>query len=109
MTSFLAEVSLGRGGPELRRAYPAPIANRIDPRLSYDVVFVTEAGGAVAVESHSGLFSAVMSAVERAGLTCAGSLRDVPADQLPYRVARIVSVNPTGGEISRLQNLARAA
>ena len=109
MTSFLAEVSLGRGGPELRRAYPAAIANRIDSRLSYDVVFVAEAGGAVAVESHSGLLPAVTSAIGRAGLTCAGSLRDVPAEQLPYRVARIVAVNPTAGEIGRLENLARAA
>jgi hypothetical protein len=33
----------------------------------------------------------------------------VPAEELPQRVARIVSVNPTGGEIARLRDLALAA
>ena len=64
----------------LRRAYPASIANRIDPRLSYDVLFVEEAHGALALESDSGLLAAVLSAVERAGLTCGASLREVPGD-----------------------------
>ena len=102
VTSFRAEVSLGRIGPELGRAYPASIANRIDPRLRYDVLFVDEAGGAVALESDAGLLPAVHSAVERAGLTCGESIRSVPAAELPGRVASIVSVNPTGGEIARL-------
>jgi hypothetical protein len=102
-------VSLGRIGPALRGAYPNWIANRIDPRLTYDVVFVEEAAGAIALESDAGMMPSVLSAVERAGLTCGAHLRGVPADELPYRVARIVSVNPTGGEIARLRNLARAA
>jgi hypothetical protein len=109
MTSFHAEVSLGRTRPALRRAYPAWIANRIDPRLSYDVLFIEEAGGALALESDSGLLGAVLAAVERAGLTCRTSLREVPGDQLPKRVSRIVGVNPTGGEIAKLRDLAWAA
>jgi hypothetical protein len=106
---FRAEVSLGRAEPKLGRAYPAAIANRIDPRLRYDVLFVDEAGGAVALESDAGLLPAVHSAVERAGLTCGESIRSIPAQELPAKVASIVSVNPTGGEIARLRNLARAA
>jgi len=109
MASFQAEVSLGKTRPALRDAYPASIANRIDPRLRYDVLFVEETCGAVALESNAGLLPAILSAVERAGLTCGASLRAVPADELPGRVARIVSVNPTGGEIARLRDLARAA
>ena len=109
MTSFHAEVSLGRTRPALRRAYPASIANRIDPRLSYDVLFIEEARGALALESDAGLLGAVLSAVERAGLTCGASMRAGAGDQLPRRVRRIVGVNPTGGEIARLRDLARAA
>jgi hypothetical protein len=109
MTFFRAEVSLGRIGPALSRAYPTAIANRIDPRLRYDVLFVEEAGGAVALESDAGLLTAVLAAVGRAGLTCGSTIREVPAEQLPARASRIVSVNPTGGEIARLKNLARAA
>ena len=109
MTSSTAEVSLARIEAELRRAYPAAIANRIDPRSRYDVLFVAEAHGAAVLESGSGLLPAVVSAIERAGLTCVGSLRDVPAEMLSRRVDRVVSVNPTGGDIGRLRNLARAA
>jgi hypothetical protein len=109
MTSFRAEVSLCQTLPALRRAYPASIANRIDPRLSYDVVFIEEAHGALALESDSGLLGAVLSAVERAGLTGRASLGLVPGGQLPRRVNHIVGVNPTGGEIAKLRNLAWAA
>lgn len=109
MTSTRADTSLGRIEAELRRTYPAAIANRIDPRSRYDVLFVAEAHGAVAVESQTGLLPAVNSAIDRAGLTCVGSLRDVPAEMLSRRVDRIVSVNPTGGDIGRLRDLARAA
>jgi hypothetical protein len=109
MTSFRAEVSLNRAEPAIRLAYPAAIANRIDPRLRYDVLFVDEACGALAMESDAGLMGAVLAAVERAGLTCGESLRAVPAEELPRQVTRIVSVNPTGGEIARLRDLAQAA
>jgi hypothetical protein len=109
MISFQAEVSLCRTPPALRGAYPVSIANRIDPRLGYDVVFVEEAHGALALESDSGLLGAVLSAVERAGLTRQTTLRKVPGDQLPRHVRHIVGVNPTGGEIAKLRDLARAA
>ena len=109
MASFQAEVALGRTRPVLRRAYPASIANRIDPRLSYDVLFIEEARGALALESDSGLLGAVLSAVARAGLTCRSSTLRVPGDQLPKKVRRIVGVNPTGGEIARLRDLAWVA
>jgi hypothetical protein len=109
VTSFRAEVSLGRVRPALRGAYPAWIVNRIDLRLDYDVLFIEEAHGAVAMEADAGLLPAVRSAVERAGLTCGASFQAVPAEELRHRVARIVCVNPTGGEIARLRNLARAA
>jgi hypothetical protein len=109
MTSFRARVSLCQTVPALRRAYPASIGNRIDPRLCYDVVFVEEACGALALESDSGLLGAVLSAVEQAGLTARTSLRQVPGGQLPSRVSHIVAVNPTGGEIAKLRNLAWAA
>ena len=109
MTSFRAEVSLGRTRPVLRRAYPASIANRIDPRLRYDVLFIEEARGALALESDSGLLGAVLSAVERAGLTCRSSTLRVPATSSRRSVRRIVGVNPTGGEIARLRDLAWAA
>lgn len=109
MTSYRAEVSLGRVRPVLRRAYPASIANRIDPRLTYDVLFVEEARGAVALESDAGLLDAVLSAVDRAGLTCRASIRGVPGEDLPRQARRIVCVNPTGGDIARLRDLARAA
>jgi hypothetical protein len=109
MICYRAEVSLGKTTPALRDAYPASIANRIDPRLRYDVLFVEETCGAVALESNAGLLPAILSAVERAGMTCGESLLAVPADELPSRVARIVSINPTGGDIARLRNLVRAA
>ena len=108
MTSFRAEVSLDRIEPAFLHAYPPAIANRIDPRLRYDVLFVEEARGAVAMESDAGLLHAVLAAVVRAGLTCGASLRAVPAEELPFRVARILSVNPTGGDIARLKDLAPA-
>lgn len=109
MTSFRAEVSLERARPAFRHAYPASVANRIDTRLRYDVLFIEEARGAVAIETDAGLLPAVLAAVERAGLTCSACLRGVPALELPRRAARILSVNPTGGDIARLKNLARAA
>ena len=109
MTSFRARVSFSQTLPALRRAYPASIANRIDPRLSYDVVFVEEAHGALALESDSGLLDAVVSAVERAGLTGCATLREVPGAHLPSRVRHIVGVNPTGGDIAKLRNLTWAA
>jgi hypothetical protein len=85
------------------------VANRIDTRLNYDLLFIEEARGAVAIETDAGLLPAVLSAVERAGLTCSACHRAVPAMDLPRRAARILSVNPTGGEIARLKDLARAA
>jgi hypothetical protein len=109
VTSFRAEVSLDRIRPAFARAYPPWIANRIDPRLRYDVLFVEEAGGAVALEADASLLPAILTAVERAGLTCGATMCAVPAEELPQRVARIVSVNPTGGEIARLRDLALAA
>ena len=109
MTFFRAEVSLGRVWPALRQAYPAAIANRLDPRLRYDILFIEEARGALALESDAGLLCAVVSAVERAGLTCSARIRGIPAEELPAHVGRIVSVNPTGGDIARLKDLARAA
>jgi hypothetical protein len=109
VTSLRAEVSLDRIRPAFGRAYPPWIANRIDPRLRYDVVVVEEAGGAIALESDAGLLPAVIGAVKRAGLTCGATMCAVPAKQLPRRVTRIVSVNPTGGEIARLRDLALAA
>lgn len=109
MTSFQAEVSLDRVRPAFSSAYPAWIANRLDSRLRYDLLFVAETGGAVAVESDSELLSAVLAAVVRAGLSCSETLRAVKAEDLPSHAARIVSVNPTGGEIARLRGLARAA
>jgi glucose-6-phosphate dehydrogenase assembly protein OpcA len=109
VTSFRAKVSLSQTLPALRRAYPGWIANRIDPRLGYDVVFIEEARGALALESDSGLLGAVLSAVERAGLTGRATLREVPGAHLPRRVKHIVGVNPTGGEIAKLRNLAWAA
>ena len=109
MTSFRAEVSLDRIGPAFRHAYPPAIANRIDPRLRYDILFVEEARGAVAMESDAALMQAVLTAVRRAGLTCSASVHAVPALELPYRVPRILCVNPTGGEIARLRDLAQAA
>jgi hypothetical protein len=109
MTSFRAEVSLDRIRPEFARAYPAWVANRIDPRLRYDVLLIVEAEGAVVLESDAGLLPAVVSAIERAGLTCAATIHSVSAGQLPGYAPRIVSVNPTGGEIARLRSLAWAA
>ena len=109
VTSFRAEVSFDRIRPGLRHAYPASVANRIDTRLRYDVLFIEEPCGAVAIETDSGLLPAVLSAVERAGLTCSACLRALPALELPRHAARILSVNPTGGEIARLRDLARAA
>jgi hypothetical protein len=109
VTFFRAEVSLGRVGPALAQAYPAAIANRLDPRLRYDVLFVEEARGALVLESDAGLLNAVTAAVDRAGLTCSARIRSIPAKELPAHVGRIVSVNPTGGDIARLRDLARAA
>ena len=102
--------STSAGPPStLPGAYPASIANRIDPRLGYDVVFVAEPHGALALESDSGLWARSCPAVERAGLTCRQSLREVPADELPRHGQAHLGVNPTGGDIARLRDLARAA
>lgn len=109
VTFFRAEVSLGRVGPALRQTYPAAIANRLDPRLRYDVLFIEEVRGALALESDAGLLGPVIAAVERSGLTCSARIRGIPAPELPAHVARIVGVNPTGGDIARLRDLARAA
>jgi hypothetical protein len=84
-------------------AYPRHLANRIDGSQSYDLVFVSDPDGAVAVRSSDRVHRSTLKALVRAGFDARLGPRDVGADQLPRVAPRLLWVNPTAADLHRLR------
>ena len=83
--------------------YPRHHANRLEPGIGYDVVFVPELEGAIAFRSSDDVFDATCRAAARAELDVLRGPREVPAAELPRVAPRLLWVNPTAADLLRLR------
>ena len=83
-------------------AYPRHLANRIDGTQGYDIVFVSDPDGAVAVRSSDRVHRSTLNAVVKAGFDAQLGPRDVAAEHLPRVAPRLLWVNPTAADLLRL-------
>jgi hypothetical protein len=84
-------------------AYPRHLANRIDGTQSYDLVFVSDPDGAVAVRSSDRVHRSTLNAMAKAGFDARLGPRGIAADQLPRVAPRLLWVNPTAADLLRLR------
>lgn len=82
--------------------YPRHLANRLEPGVGYDVLFVPDLDGAIAVRSADGVLDATLRAAGRAGRDVARGPREVSAADLPGVAPRLLWVNPTAADLLRL-------
>jgi hypothetical protein len=83
--------------------YPRHLANRIDGTQSYDLVFVSDPDGAVAVRSSDHVHRSMLKAMTKAGFDARLGPCDVGAEQLPRVAPRLLWVNPTAADLLRLR------
>ena len=83
--------------------YPRHLANRLEPGIGYDVVFVPALDGAIAVRSSDEVIDATCRAVARADFDVVRGPREVPAAELPGVAPRLLWVNPTAADLQRLR------
>src|SRR4029453_3204040 len=84
-------------------AYPRHLANRIDGTQSYDLVFVSDPDGAVAVRSSDHVHRSMLKAMTKAGFDARLGPCDGGAEQLPRGAPRLLWVNPTAADLLRLR------
>ena len=84
-------------------AYPRHLANRIDGNQSYDLVFVSDPEGAVAVRSSDRVHRSTLKALVKAGFDARLGPRNIGAEQLPRVAPRLLWVNPTAADLLRLR------
>jgi hypothetical protein len=83
--------------------YPLHLANRLETGVGYDVVFVTDLDGAIAVRSRDEVLTSTCRAVARAGFEARRGPRGVSAAELPLVAPNLLWVNPTAADLSRLR------
>jgi hypothetical protein len=86
------------------RTYPYPrhLANRLEPGIGYDVVFVPDLDGAIATRSRDEVVASTCRAVARAGFEAQRGPRGVSAAELPGVAPHLLWVNPTAADVYRL-------
>ena len=88
---------------ERHDTYPRHLANRLESDAGYDVVFLPDLDGAIAVRSSDEVIDATCRAVARAELDARRGPREVPAAELPGVAPRLLWVNPTAADLLRLR------
>ena len=83
--------------------YPRHLANRLERASGYDVVFVRDLDGAIAVRSSDEVLDATCRAVARLGFTARRGPRTVSAAELPRVAPHLLWVNPTAADLLRLR------
>jgi hypothetical protein len=83
--------------------YPRHLANRLEPGIGYDVVFLRELDGAIAVRASDEVLDATCRAVARADFEVQRGPRKVSAAELPRVAPHLLWVNPTAADLLRLR------
>jgi hypothetical protein len=83
--------------------YPRHLADRLEPGIGYDVVFVPDLDGAIAVRSRDEVLASTCRAVARAGFEAQRGPRGVSSAELPLVAPNLLWVNPTAADLSRLR------
>ena len=83
--------------------YPRHLANRLEPGIGYDVVFVHDLDGAIAVRARDEVLDATCRAVARADFEVRRGPRRVSSAELPRVAPRLLWVNPTAADLLRLR------
>ena len=83
--------------------YPRHLADRLEPGIGYDVVFVPDLDGAIAVRSRDEVLASTCRAVARAGFEAEWGPRGVSSAELPLVAPNLLWVNPTAADLSRLR------
>ncbi len=83
--------------------YPRHLANRLEPGIRYDVVFVRDLDGAIAVRTGDEVLDATCRAAARADLEIRRGPRRVSAAELPRVAPHLLWVNPTAADLLRLR------
>ncbi len=83
--------------------YPRHLADRLEPGIGYDVVFVPHLDGAIAVRSRDEVLTSTCRGVARAGFEAREGPRGVSAAKLPLVAPHLLWVNPTAADLSRLR------
>ena len=83
--------------------YPRHLANRLEPGIGYDVVFLRELDGAIAVRASDEVLDATCRAVARADFEVQRGPREVSAAELPRVAPHLLWVNPTAADLLRLR------
>ena len=83
--------------------YPRHLADRLEPGIGYDVVFVPHLDGAIAVRSRDEVLASTCRAVARAGFEALRGPRGVSSAELPLVAPHLLWVNPTAADLSRLR------
>ena len=83
--------------------YPRHLADRLEPGIGYDVVFVPDLDGAIAVRSRDEVLASTCRAVARAGFEAHRGPRGVSSAELPLVAPNLLWVNPTAADLSRLR------
>ena len=89
--------------PTRTDTYPRHLANRLEPGIRYDVVFVRDLDGAIAVRAGDEVLDATCRAVARADLEVEQGPREVSAAELPRVAPNLLWVNPTAADLLRLR------
>jgi hypothetical protein len=83
--------------------YPRHLANRLEPGIGYDVIFVADLDGAIAVRSRDEAIASICRTVARAGLRARRGPRGVSSAELPRVAPHLLWVNPSAADLSRLR------
>ena len=83
--------------------YPRHLVHRLEAGIGYDVIFVPDLDGAIAVRSRDEVATSTCRAVARAGYEAMRGPRGVLAAALPLVAPHLLWVDPTAADLSRLR------
>ena len=83
--------------------YPPHLVDRLEGGIGYDVIFVPDLDGAIAVRSRDEAMTSTCRAVARAGYEAKRGPRGVSSAALPLVAPHLLWVNPTAADLSRLR------